>query len=247
MTTTPPLRRAVWAQLGEPAIVAEFAGAGFDWICLDGQHGLFDRERIAASMLRRAPEWAPVAVRVPKLDAAEIGFALDVGADIVIVPLVDSAADAGRAVDAVRYPPLGRRSWGPLASGAPDPATANARVRLWVMIETREGLAALDEILAVPGVDGIFIGPFDLSLALGLTLDELLDDTSQASALDRVRTACEAAGVDLGVFGGSPPVAGRLIARGFRSVVVATDAAVMAAGSAAVLGADAPAARGSTY
>jgi 4-hydroxy-2-oxoheptanedioate aldolase len=241
MTNNPTASPGVWCMLGETGTVDVLARAGFGWLCLDAQHGAFDRRGVIEALQRRGAGWPPVFVRPPSNDAAFIGAALDAGADGIIVPLVNSAAEARAAVAATRYPPLGRRSWGQLAplwgvdvQTAPD---ANAHVQLWVMIETAEGLAAAADIAAVEGVDGVFIGPFDLSLALGTTPAELLADGASDGILPTLLATCRAAGVTVGAFGGEPGRGRRLAELGFEHVVVATDDAVLVAGAAAVLAA----------
>lgn len=231
-----------WAMTGSPLVVAQLATSGFDWVCLDAQHGAFGRTEVLQALRAATPSWSPIAVRVPANDAAEIGFALDAGATTVIVPMVDSADDAAAAVAAVRYPPLGRRSWGPLAplwgGTAPTPAEANDAVACWVMIETAQALAAIDEIASVPGVDGVFIGPFDLAIALGTTVDALLDATDPAAPLPGIVAAATRRGVTLGAFGGTPGNAARLRALGFVHVVIASDSALLGMGIQQVLGGD---------
>ena len=143
----------VWCRLGEPRTTVRIASSGVDWLCLDAQHGAFDDAAVVATMqalavLRERP---PIAVRVAELSDALIGRALDAGADVVIVPMVETVAQAEAAVRAAHYPPVGRRSWGPMAGlwGAVAPTPAEARCELWVMIETRPCGASL------PGSDVI--------------------------------------------------------------------------------------------
>jgi 4-hydroxy-2-oxoheptanedioate aldolase len=229
----------VWAQIDSPAVVAALASVGFDWVCLDAQHGLFDRAAVAAA-LRSGVAATPIVVRVSSNSAAEIGAVLDAGASGVIVPLVDTVHDARLAVASSFYPPLGSRSWGPLAGlwNAPVPTApeANSRVACAVMIETAAALAEATSIASVPGVAMLFVGPFDLALALGLTLDELLADETEASPLTRVVAAARTAGISTGAFAGTPERGALLRRRGFDHVVVATDSGLLAAGAAAALG-----------
>ncbi|WP_210507925.1 HpcH/HpaI aldolase/citrate lyase family protein [Naasia sp. SYSU D00057] len=233
--------RGIWCLLGESATAARYAVAGFDWVLLDMQHGAYDRSRVVDTLRLRTEAWPRTLVRVPGLDAAAIGSALDAGARGVVVPLVDGAADARAAVDAALYPPLGRRSWGPLeplwGRDAPTRDEANNRTEVWLMIETRGGLDELEEIVAVPGVTSIFVGPYDLSLALGITLEELLAAPDEDAPLRRILAACRAAGIRCGAFGGEPGKAARLLELGFDDVSVATDAGAIDAGAASVLGA----------
>ena len=145
---------------------------GFDYICLDMQHGVIDYQ-VAVTMIQaiNATDVTPF-VRVPGNDFAIINRMLDAGAMGVIVPLVNTAEEAQRAVDACRYPPLGSRSIGPtrVSIGAgPDYAeTANSQIVCIPMIETSEAVQNLEEILDVPGIEAIYVGPSDLSLSLNM-------------------------------------------------------------------------------
>ena len=114
--------------LGESGTAGRLAIAGFDWMLLDMQHGVYDRSRVIETLRLRTDAWARPLVRVPSLDAAAVGAALDAGAHGVIVPLVDSAADAQRAVESALYPPLGRRS--------SVPETTSEDARPWYPIGT---------------------------------------------------------------------------------------------------------------
>jgi len=225
--------------LGSPAATALMANIGADVLVLDAQHGLYDQSAVIAA-LPSAPG-IPVHVRVPENSAAVIGRALDSGARGVIVPMVQSGAEAAAAARACRYPPRGERSWGPLAAyrGEPTiaPAEANDTVSCSVMVETASALSELDAIATTPGVDEVFVGPFDLSIALGMTLTELLADHSPGNALDAVVAACRSAGVRAGAFAGNLDVAAALVARGFTSVAVAVDTQLISAAGTALIAA----------
>ena len=147
------------------------AHAGFDWLCVDMQHGPVGYTELRAIVQAVRFTGVPTLVRVSANSPSEIMRALDVGADGVIVPMVNTAAEAEAAVTACRYPPLGTRSWGPSGASIGREFTvdgSNAGVACLVMVETREGLANVDEIAAVPGLDGIYVGPNDLALSHGL-------------------------------------------------------------------------------
>jgi 4-hydroxy-2-oxoheptanedioate aldolase len=145
------------------------SASGCDWLCIDLQHGLIGDDDLPAMIMAAQIRRTPVLVRVPWNEPAAIMRALDAGGDGVIVPMVNTVAEAERAVAASRYPPLGYRSWGPLRSlmATPgfDPAVGNERIVCLVMIETVEAFDNLDAILAVPGVDGVFVGPNDLAIS----------------------------------------------------------------------------------
>ncbi len=241
----------MWCLLGESGTTARVAQAGYDWVLLDGQHGAFDRSRVTDVLRHRTDAWSRVLVRPPGLDTASIGAALDAGADGVVVPLIDSAADARAAADAALYPPAGRRSWGPLTPmwgrDAPPPDAANRRIELWVMIETRGALDELDAIVATPGVTAVFVGPNDLSLALGITMDELLADSRANAPLTRIVAACRGAGIRCGAYAAEPAMAARFAELGFDDLAVATDVAALDAGAALLKGHGAASPRPASY
>ena len=166
-------------------------------------------------------------VRVEANDATPIGRALDAGAAGVIVPLVNTAEDAATAVAASRYPPAGVRSYGPTRSGmriGPAPAEADSAVVVLAMIETADGLANVEEIAATPGLDGLYIGPSDLTLAVGGAgpADPAVADAFE-SALGRVRRACEANGLAAGLHTRSGEEAAQRMSEGFTLLTVASD------------------------
>ncbi|MCS5506243.1 HpcH/HpaI aldolase family protein [Curtobacterium flaccumfaciens] len=240
----------VWCTLGEPRTTAQIAQNGFAWLGLDAQHGAFDDATLLATMpaLAAVAPQVPVAVRVAEGSDAAIGRALDLGADIVIVPMIETVEQAEHAVRAAHYPPRGRRSWGPMAGlwGGAAPSAAAADPEVWVMVETPEGLRVAEQILAVPGVSAVFVGPFDLSIGLGIELDALLaaDDDADADdghpsppALPAIVAAARRAGKHTGAFAGDLARAERLRALGFDRVAVVTDGTLLAHGAAAVLGA----------
>ena len=234
-------QRGAWAVAGEPLIAAHLTRLGFDWLCLDQQHGRFDDARTDAVLTHRRDDSVPVYVRVRALDAGLIGRALDAGAAGVIVPLVESVEQARAAVAACRYPPIGARSWGPNLGATdrtpPSAATANDDVRVWVMIETAAALEQVEAIAAVPGVDGLFVGPFDLSIALGLQVDAMIADDSPTAPLRRILAAASAAGIAAGAFGGEPARGAVLASLGFTFVAITTDLGLLELGSSAALAA----------
>lgn len=229
--------------IDSPAAVEALSATGLDWICLDAQHGRWDDRSVLAALDLAGPaatgtgERARIVVRPRAADFGLIGRALDAGAAGVIVPMVDGVDDTRRVVEAAYFPPLGRRSFGPIRApyGAPaDVAAANDGVLLAIMIETAGALAAVDEIAALPGVDMLFVGPFDLSAALGITIDELLADTGADSPLARVAAAAAAAGIRFGAFAGIPERAAAFAAHGadFLSITSDTDTLTLGAHTA---------------
>jgi 4-hydroxy-2-oxoheptanedioate aldolase len=234
--------RGVWTFTADVDLLRRLAASGFDWVALDAQHGPVDRAALHAAGRGLVDAGTALVVRVPAVDPVWIGAALDAGATAVVVPSVTGRADAERAARASRYPPEGDRSWGPFAplwgGSAPDPEAANAAVRCLVMVETVGALDDVDRIAATPGVDGLFVGPLDLALALGTTVDGLLDDTSGDSPLARVVAAATGHGILVAAFAGTPANARRLRAHGIHCLAVTTDVAVVAEGARALLAAD---------
>lgn len=203
--------------------------SALDWVCLDLQHGEHDDVSMQTVCAQLAGDARPVHVRVRANDAALIGRALDCGADGVVVPMVEDRAGAAAALAACRYPPAGHRSWGPLgaAYGRPVAPAASAAPACLVMVETGAGLDRVEEIAATPGIDGVFVGPVDLSLSLGTTVDALLRDPDPDSPLRRVVRACAAAGVTAAAFAGTPERAGVLRDLGYTRVAVTTDVGML--------------------
>ncbi len=225
-----------WATLGEPRLTTELGRSGVGWVGLDAQHGHFDDRSLRNSLGGRPPGGAPMLVRVAANDAALIGRALDAGADGIIVPLVGTVADARQAVAASRYPPHGERSWGPLHGSRPvhrpgSDGGTHAVPLCSVMIETTAALDAVEAIAAAPGVDMIFVGPFDLSLALGTDVDGLLAAGERTAPLPRIVQACSAAGIPAGAYAGTPERAALLAAAGFQWIAATTDTALLELGA----------------
>jgi 4-hydroxy-2-oxoheptanedioate aldolase len=209
------------------------AGAGVDYVCVDQQHGVIDYDSMVPMFQAiRAEGPAPI-TRVLSNDAFLIMKALDAGAWGVIVPLVNNAEDAARAVAACRYPPEGMRSYGPVRAagviGSRDPEELGGEVLCLVMVETREALERVEEIAATPGLDGIYIGPSDLALSLGLPPTLEVTEGEHVRAVERIREACHRGGIAAGIHAPSGEWARRHAEDGFDMVTVATDAALLRA------------------
>ena len=203
------------------------AGAGFDYVCVDCQHGLihYDGMWPMIQAMRHA-DTTPV-VRIPFNDTPWFGKALDAGAQGVIVPMVNSGADAQRAVAATRYPPLGVRSFGPVRSAmvvGADPETVNREVLCLLMIETAEAVERADEICSTPGVDGVYIGPADLAISLGVGLAKMFEAQVHVDAIDHVREAAMRNGIIPGIHTGGGAQARGLADAGFRMCTLSSDA-----------------------
>lgn len=225
----------VWSSIGEPRTAAALTTLGFDWLCLDAQHGGFDDASVWATLAAYRDASTKVMVRVRSGDFGLIGRALDAGADGVIVPMVNSPEEAALAVSGAFYPPKGERSWGLRIGGysapPPTPAEGNSRVLCGVMIETTRALESVDDIAAVPGVGMLFAGPFDLSFALGVSLDELLADFSPDSPLSRIVAACRKSGIIAATIGATPERSVVLARHGFTMIATATDSLLLELGA----------------
>ena len=215
------------------------AHQGWDSLTIDLQHGLIDYQA-ATSMLTAISTTATVpVVRVPWLEPGILMKALDAGAYAVICPMVNTAQDAERLVEYTHYPPRGSRSNGPIRAllygGADYQKHANDTVVVFAMIETRQALDNLDAILSVKGLDAVYIGPSDLSLALGCnpTFDDV--DPPVAAAIDLIVAKAKEHGLVAGIHNGTPEAALRRIAKGFQFVTVSSDARLMAAGAQQVM------------
>jgi 4-hydroxy-2-oxoheptanedioate aldolase len=220
----------IWCMIPSSISTEMTAGLGFDYVCIDLQHGgIGYSDAVPMLQAARAAGVAAVA-RVQYNDPGEIMKMLDAGALGVIVPLVNNAEEAARAVDACRYPPVGNRSFGPLraslVTGSRDPADLDQVVCL-VMIETAEGLANVEAIASTPGLDGIYVGPSDLSLALGLAPGYERPEREHIEAIESIRAACERHGIISGIQCGGGDTAARRRAQGFQMVTVGTDASFL--------------------
>lgn len=232
-----PRTSGLWCQTADVNVVRTCATLGFDWLALDAQHGAADRGTLLELGRALSDVGVDFAVRVPGLDFGWIGAALDAGAAMVIVPQIDTPEQAAAAVDATFYPPVGGRSWGPFGAlwgaGTTTPDAANVAVRCAVMIESARALGSVDEIATVPGVGLLFVGPFDLSLSLGLDVDEAIAD--EQGPVRRIVDAGRQHHLDVAAFAGNPARARALRQAGIDTLAVATDLWLLQAGGAAAL------------
>lgn len=235
-----PGSRGVWCQTADVNIVRTCAGLGFDWLVLDAQHGAVDRRSVIELGRALTDAGTDFAVRIPELDFAWIGTALDAGAALVIVPQIHTAEQAAAAVDACFYPPIGGRSWGPFSAlwgGSTVLAeAANVAVRCAVMIESARALGNVEQIATVPGVGLLFVGPFDLSMSLGLDVDQAIADPD--GPVRRVVDAGRRHHLDVAGFAGDRERATALRGAGIDTLAVATDLGLLRIGGAAALAAD---------
>ena len=231
---------SAWVGINDPQLAEALAREDFDAVTLDMQHGSVDLVGAARSILSVALAGKPTVVRVGVGDFAAASRIADAGAAGVIAPMINSVADARGFADFMKFPPLGRRSWGPRAcaplSGLVGPAYlhgANPITLAIAMIETREGLDALDDILAVPGIDGVFVGPSDLSIALanGGTVEPR--GAAVQAALTEIAAAVKRHGKFAGLFCFDGAEARAARARGIAFTSIATDALLLRAAARA--------------
>jgi 4-hydroxy-2-oxoheptanedioate aldolase len=229
--------REIWAA-GKPAIggwcnmpggfSAELmASQGWDAVTIDTQHGVIGYADMLAMLQAISTTPAVPLVRVSWNQPGEIMRALDAGAYGIICPMVNDAAECAAFVQACRYPPAGYRSSGPtraIVYGGPDYlAKADGEILALAMVETAQGLANVEAIVATPGLDGVYIGPSDLSLSLGGPPGQDQDAPALMAAFDTILAACKAAGVRAGVHTASVAYSQKMIARGFDLVSVGSD------------------------
>jgi 4-hydroxy-2-oxoheptanedioate aldolase len=228
-----------WLTLEGVSAASVVSAAGFDSVTLDLQHGAAtaaDASEIVAAIEQAGS--VPLA-RPAWNEPAGLMRLLDVGARGLICPMVSTRGEAERFVGACRYPPLGIRSYGPirgaLAPGAEHVRRSNETVLTFAMIETADGFANLDEIAATPGLEGLHVGPADLSLALGLSTFADLTDPQLLGALDEVVAAATRHGIVAGVHAPSPERAVEMAACGFTFVTAAADADLLGRAAADAL------------
>lgn len=229
----------LWCTLSTAFAVEAVAGAGFDWLLLDTEHSPGDVLSVMSQLqaLSGFPDVSPV-VRPVSNDAALIKRFLDIGARSLLIPYVQSADEARAAVAATRYPPHGMRGVSALTRATQfarytDYAQrAGEEIALLVQIETQAGLDALEEIAAVDGVDGIFIGPGDLAASLGHI--GKLSHPEVVAAVEDAIVRIGKSGKPAGILTGDPAFAARCIELGTRFTAVGIDAALLARGADAL-------------
>lgn len=230
-----------WSSLTDP-FVAEALLPAFDAVLLDMQHGLHDAASVREIVARAALMNKPAIVRVPIGDLATAARCLDFGASGIVLPMVEGAADAFAFASALKYPHVGIRSFGPTRaadlhryeSGRAYFADANAATMAIAMIETPTAFASLDEILAIEHLDGVFVGPSDLSLSL--SGDGTLDPTGPRAeaAVQRIGEAAKAAGKIAAIYAGTPDDARRYRGYGYGIVGIASDVGLLKTAAASL-------------
>jgi 4-hydroxy-2-oxoheptanedioate aldolase len=233
-----------WSGVPDALTIEIVAAQAFDAVTLDMQHGGHHEDSVLRCIpaLLHADKHAVVRIPVGRFDMAS--RALDFGAEAVIAPMVNSAEDARLFGESMKYPPVGGRSWGPTFAfgrlGGKDQATwlkeMNGRVVSFAMIETRGALAVLDDILATPGIDAIFLGPSDFSIAWtnGATVNATLEDMMQT--IGQVAARARQAGKHAGIYAIDPAFCGRFVEMGYRFIAIGNEQRCIAIGAQALIG-----------
>ena len=230
-----------WLAIPNSFATEVMAHQGWDSLTIDLQHGVVDYQAMVTMLQAISTTPTVPVVRVPWLEPGIIMKALDAGAYAVICPMVNTREEAQKLVAYSHYAPRGTRSFGPVRAlyygGADYPEKANDTIVTFAMIETAQALDNLDSILSVEGLDAIYIGPSDLSLALGCKpqFDDVEPKVAQAIA--HILARAQAHGVKAGIHNGRPDVALARIAKGFAFATVSADARILAAGSQQILSA----------
>lgn len=223
----------MWAALPSAFSVELMAAPGVNYVCVDQQHGLIDYPD-ALTMYAAAEARGVVPItRVPANAPWMIGKNLDAGAQGVIVPLVNTRQEAAAAVMACRYPPHGIRSFGPIraavVSDRRDADSLGNSVLCFVMVETREGLENIDAIASTPGLDGIYVGPADLALGLGLPPDLDKTEPEHVQAVRKILESCKRHGIVAGIQCASGSSGRRYADQGFGLVTIGKDSSLLQA------------------
>ena len=216
--------------------------AGFEAVLIDLQHGLIDMSVAPAMLSAIRAAGGHALARIPVGEYQSASRLLDWGAEMVVAPMIETADDARAFASFMKYPPLGLRSYGPARAVQLSGVTADVYRRTSndttlaiVMIETRSALANIEDILAVPGIDGVFVGPYDLSIALSADGEPGLDRPDTISAMQTVVEATRDAGKVCGAFGASPALAKRYLGLGFTFASVSTDMDLIAGAARAAI------------
>jgi len=223
--------------LTSPAVAELLAEAGFDWLFIDAEHGPFDPARLQAMMQAAGP--TPCVVRLAAAEEIYVKQALDVGAAGIIAPQVNSPDHARRIVQAAKYAPAGQRGLGVTRAHRYGfkvreyMESANDDTAVIVQAEHQDAVKHMREIVAVEGVDGVLIGPYDLSASLGLP--GAVDHAEVRAAIARVRTACLDAHVPIGIFGLTAEAVKPYVEQGFTMIVAGVDAVLLGNAAASLL------------
>lgn len=234
---------AGWSTIPAPTVVASLARAGFDAVVVDMQHGLHDEHTALHGPLEAARGGVPAVLRIPvgRIDLAS--RALDAGYEAVIAPMINSVAEARAFAAAMKYPPVGDRSWGPFQALSLNPTytagsyykSANTETLAIAMIETRHAIEVYRDILAIDGIDGLFVGPSDLSISWteGGKVDPELPEMQ--GFLAELASATLEAGKVPAIYAVTPESAARYAGMGYKLISAASDEAVISTGAMEML------------
>jgi 4-hydroxy-2-oxoheptanedioate aldolase len=223
-----------WLSLASVFAAETIAHQGWDSVLIDMQHAPTDFATVYAMLIAVSTTDTVPLVRVPWNEPDEIQRVLDAGAYGVMCPSIETVEDAQRFVGAARYHPMGYRSVGPnraaLYGGADYVAHANETILTIAQIETAKGLANMEAIAKVPGLDMLFVGPSDLALSLGRPMNPNPDDKVTLEAVDRILHTAHAAGIYAGMFSLDPEYARTMMKKGFDLVTCTADITMIGAG-----------------
>ena len=229
-----------WLSIANPFSAEIMAEQGYDSIGVDMQHGIVDYQAMVTMLQAMRASGVVPLVRVPWLDPAQVMKALDAGAYGIICPMVNTRAEAEALVSYVRYPPIGVRSFGPsravFSAGADYGKQADDQVLCFAMIETAEAVANLEEIVSTPGLDGVYIGPADLTLGLtGRKYSTGFDreEPEVVEAIKNILAAAHRSGIKAALHCGTPAYAAKAAGWGFDLVTVSNDVRLLAGAAAA--------------
>jgi 4-hydroxy-2-oxoheptanedioate aldolase len=233
-----------WCMLGSTHVAETIAREGFAAVVLDAQHGLWDIRSLVAGISALSHAESAPAVRVPLNDFALVSRALDFGAEAIIAPMINTADDARQFAATAKYPPLGERSWGPLrAMALQSPRTApvdymreaNESTLTFAMIETATALANVDAIAATPGIDALFVGPYDLATALSGGSAQDVEAAKVEQGIDKICGVAKNAGKVPAIYCRDTESALAMAGRGYRFIIAGNDQTTLRAATVAQL------------
>lgn len=229
-----------WLSIGSPFTAEIMAAQGYDAISIDLQHGALDYSALLPMFQAMRASGVVLGARVPWLDPAMIMKALDAGALQIICPMINTPEEAARFISYLRYPPLGQRSFGPTraayALGPDIAAEANDEVIAWAMVETKTAMDNLEAIAATPGLDGIYVGPADLTFSLyGGKYPPAFDreEPEMIEVLKTIAATCKKAGIRSALHCGTAEYAARAAGWGYDMLTVSGDARLLAGAAGA--------------
>jgi 4-hydroxy-2-oxoheptanedioate aldolase len=224
-----------WLSTSSPFVAEIMAAQGYDSVTIDLQHGLVGYEAGTAMLQAMRASGVTPMVRVPWLDPGDIMKALDAGAYGIICPMINSREEAERLVSYMHYPPQGVRSFGPtramFSAGSDYGQKADGELLAFAMIETADAMRNLDEIVSTPGLDGVYIGPADLTLGLTGRKYSTGFDREEPEIIEAIRKVLERshnAGIRAGIHCGAPTYAARAVGWGFDLVTISNDVRLLA-------------------